>query len=110
MEINHGNIGKCCNNNAKSAGGYQWKYNKGNKNDIDLIEIHKNQRNIKQYDMNRNYLKTWRSLSEITNKYGYASSNIAKCCNGKFHLPMDIYGNMQTKILLKECAEYGKKD
>ena len=34
--------GKCCNNNAKSAGGYQWKYNKGNKNDIDPIEIHKN--------------------------------------------------------------------
>ena len=28
----------------------------------------------------------------------------------KFNLPMDIYGNMQTKILLKECAEYGKKD
>lgn len=83
MGINHGNIGKCCNNNAKSAGGYQWKYNKGNKNDINPIEIHKNQRNIKQYDMNRNYLKTWRSLSEITNKYGYASSNIAKCCNGK---------------------------
>ena len=83
LGIDHGNIGKCCNNNAKSAGGYQWKYDKGDRSNINPIGIHKNQRNINQYDINGNYLKTWSSLSEIVNKCGYAGSNIAKCCNKK---------------------------
>lgn len=83
LGIDHGNIGKCCNNNVKSAGGYQWKYDKGDRSDIAPIGIHKNQKNINQYDKNGNYLRTWCSLNEITKKYGYSSSNIAKCCNRK---------------------------
>ncbi len=83
LHINHGNIGKCCNSNQKSAGGYQWKYFIGDKSNINPIGVHKNQRNIDQYDIEGNYLKTWDSLSEISNQYNYASSNIAKCCNRK---------------------------
>lgn len=38
----YGNIGKCCNGNMKSSGGFQWRYDNGNRDNICPIEIHKN--------------------------------------------------------------------
>lgn len=67
----------------KSSGGFQWKYDNGSRDNICPIGIHKNQRNIDQYDINGNYIKTWSSMSEITHFYNFSSSNIAKCCNNK---------------------------
>lgn len=39
---------------------------------------------VSQYDMNDNFIKTWRSLREIESVLGYGHGNIAKCCEGAY--------------------------
>lgn len=102
-EINHGNIGKCCNYNAKSAGGYQWKYDNKNYNDIDPVEINDRKIKIYQYDLNGIYIKTWDSIFQIDKELGYAASNIRKCCNGQLY---SAYGYKWSKIYSNNLDTY----
>ena len=83
--IHHSNIGKCCNGNMKSAGGYQWKYDNGNFNDIDPVKINDRRIKIYQYSLDGTYIKTWDSVSQINRELGYSTSNIGKCCKGKIY-------------------------
>lgn len=92
--INHGNIGKCCNGNMKSAGGYQWRYDKGNYSDIKPVKINDRKIKIYQYDLDGAYIKTWDSAFTINKELGYATSNIKKCCNGKIY---SAYGYRWSK-------------
>lgn len=81
LGIDHGNIGKCCNNNAKTAGGFQWKYYNGSCENIDPVNYNKIP--IEQYDINGKLIRRWDYISQIVNETGYFSSNIDKCCKGK---------------------------
>lgn len=38
---------------------------------------------VNQYDLNGNYIKTWKSVKEIERQLGYSQGNITQCCNGK---------------------------
>lgn len=82
LGINHGNIGKCCNFNAPTAGGYQWRYDDGCCDDINPINTSR-KRKINQYDINMNYIKTWDSASDAEKEKGFRASNIRKSCAGK---------------------------
>lgn len=82
LGIDHGNIGKCCNFNAPTAGGYQWRYDEGNYNDINPIDTSR-KRKVNQYDTNMNYIKTWDSASDAEKEKGFRASNIRKSCVGK---------------------------
>lgn len=97
--INHGNIGKCCNGNAKTAGGYQWRYYYDNKDDIEPIGKHKNQSTFYQYDLNKIFVREWESLSEIQKECGYSTPNIIKCCKGEIR---SAYGYIWSKEILEE--------
>lgn len=37
---------------------------------------------VEQYDLSGNLIKTWKSLMEIQRQLGYLISTISKCCNG----------------------------
>lgn len=39
---------------------------------------------VAQYDLNGNYIATWKSTMEIERCLGYFGSNISACCLGKF--------------------------
>lgn len=38
---------------------------------------------INQYDLNGNFIKQWKSATEIQRSIGYLKSNILRCCHGK---------------------------
>ena len=92
--IDHGNIGKCCKGGIKSAGGYQWKYDNTNYNDINPIETSDRKIKVYQYDLNGKYIKTWDSKFQINKELGYATSNIEKCCKGQIY---SAYGYKWSK-------------
>ena len=97
--IDHGNIGKCCNGNAKTAGGFQWRYYYGDKTDIEAVGKHKNQSTFYQYDLNKNFIREWESLAEIQKECGYSTPNIIKCCKGDIN---SAYGYIWRKYELKK--------
>lgn len=76
LGIDHGNIGKCCNFNAESAGGYQWRYFDGSTESI--TEYIGKLIKIDQYDLDGNYIKTWKSATEIEKKLGISTPRINK--------------------------------
>lgn len=39
---------------------------------------------INQYDLDGNFIKTWKSATEVKNVLGYDDSIIRKCCKGKY--------------------------
>ena len=41
-------------------------------------------KSILQYDLNGNFIKEWKSGSQIQKELGFNGSNIGNCCNGKF--------------------------
>lgn len=85
--INHSNIGKCCNFNAKTAGGFQWRYSIGEYEKCGKISpmgVHSNQYPVEQYNKQGCYIKTWSSLAEIKHELKTVNTtNIIKCCNNE---------------------------
>ena len=85
--IDHGNVGKCCNFNAKTAGGFQWRYSSGEYEKcgkISPVGVHSNQYPVEQYNKQGCYIKTWSSLAEIKHELKIANTtNITKCCNNE---------------------------
>lgn len=54
-------------------------YNQKHAIQTGLKKVHK----VKQYDLKGNYIKTWKSIKEITNYYNISHACIINCCNGK---------------------------
>lgn len=46
-----------------------------------IKENHWNKRKVTQYDLDWNFIKTWNTLTEITQNLWIYQSNILKCCN-----------------------------
>lgn len=66
----------CCNGKRNLAYGYQWNYIKVDK----MKKIIPKVRKISQYTLNKKFIKTWNSATEIKNILGYDNSEIARCC------------------------------
>lgn len=60
---------------------------KGNEKDFRGLKKYneKLKKEILQYDLNCNFIKKWNSISEIQKELGYATTNISKCCKGKYN-------------------------
>ena len=78
----HAIIDRVCQGTKKSAGGYQWRYDDGNKENIGAVPgtIKKP---IIQYDMNMNFIAEYESATAIEKTLGYGHSLIARCCKNK---------------------------
>lgn len=50
----------------------------------------KNSKEVKQMDVNRKHIRTWKSLREIHDTLGCSMGNISMACNGKYTRP--LYG------------------
>ena len=82
-EIN--NISNCCNGKYKTAGGYVWVYEE-NYNNFDK-EKHMKEcthiREVNKYDLDMNYLGTFKSVTEAAKDANGSTGNISLCCLGK---------------------------
>lgn len=86
LQVNHKdeNLQNNCINNL------EWctpKYNAnyGTRNErMKKQKILKYGKKIRQYDLNGNYIRTWRSISEIKDSYNYHYASIINCCKGKY--------------------------
>lgn len=79
------NISNCCNGKRKTAGGYIWIY----EDDYDNFDIDKHRNNcthvreVEQYDLDMNYIKTFKSVPDAAKEVDGVTGNISLCCNGK---------------------------
>ena len=79
-------IKACLSNNAKSAYGYIWIY----KSDLDSFNINNyiqyspHMKEIEQYDLDMNYLRTFKSISDASKEVNGATGNISRCCLGEY--------------------------
>lgn len=96
LKIANSSITACCKGKLKTAGGFTWRYyneeTKNNNINIDLTNrFFKSERarKVEQYDLEKNYIKTWNSLREIERKTKMSHSNISDCCKGKYKT---VYG------------------
>jgi hypothetical protein len=53
------------------------------KHKLDIINAEKRKRKIVQYTKNLEFVKLWDSARDVQNTFGFAESNINKCCNDK---------------------------
>ncbi len=83
-----GHISSACKGKRLTAHGYSWKYKKDYivelpKVNISDIEIKLHSKTIAQYDLNGNYLKTFKSASEAARKTNDKQGNISSVALGK---------------------------
>lgn len=71
-----GLIADCCNAKRNLALGYQWSYQKVD----NLGKIIPKVRKINQYTLDKKFIKTWNSATEIMSILGYNNGEILKCC------------------------------
>lgn len=62
---------------------------------------------IYQYDLNRNLIKEWNSLSEIAEELGYNKSCILKCCDQDYK---QSYGFIWSYVKLRKLRTTKNKD
>lgn len=80
-------IKDCLSRKKYTSSNFIWRYEEDSVllEDIEKIKnkylSHKKQ--VNQFDLEENYIKTWNSTMEIQNTLGYPNSNISSCCLGK---------------------------
>jgi len=79
-------ITNVCLGKRNNAHGYIWKY----RNDYDTIPkklqletVKGSNIPVKQYDLNRNFIKEWPSITEAAKELGYSLGNFSTYCNGR---------------------------
>jgi predicted DNA-binding protein YlxM (UPF0122 family) len=73
---------KCCRGEAKSAGGFIWRYKDG-WFDLGLDKLDEQSRQVSQYDLSGNWLRDFDSIKEASELNNINDGNIGSCCLGK---------------------------
>ena len=79
------NISSCCNGKRKTSGGYIWVYEEdyGNFDKDKHMKECTHIREVNKYDLNMNYLETFKSVTEAARDVNGSTGNISLCCSGK---------------------------
>jgi group I intron endonuclease len=73
---------KCCRGEAKSAGGFIWRY-KDEWFDLGLDKLDEQSRQVSQYDLSGNWVKDFKSIKEASELNNINDGGIGSCCLGK---------------------------
>ena len=73
----------CVSGDAKTAGGYIWKYKDGKVNKLNYEPS--NKKPVSQYTLDGELIKTYESASKAAKDLGLNSNNIRKACKGKIN-------------------------
>lgn len=74
---------KCCRGEAKSAGGFIWRY-KDEWFDLGLDKLDEQSRKVSQYDLQGNWIRNFDSIKEASILLKINDGNIGSCCLGKY--------------------------
>lgn len=81
LDINHKNEDKTDNRLSNlEFMTHKENINHGSRNERTAKALSKE---VFQFDLQGNLIKTWSSLTEVNRKLGFSQGNISKCCNGK---------------------------
>lgn len=87
-------INNSCRMKTKSSCGFQWRYTNecyGTSDITPCCEPTNKQKQINQFALTGEFIKTWDSIADIKNVCGYEKSCICMCCKGK---KQSAYGYM----------------
>jgi hypothetical protein len=110
--INCGGICACCLKRPRyySAGGFIWRYNEDVKDKRNLpkkeLTIPTNEVKIYQYDLDGNFLKEYKSITEACKKYNIKHNTLSMCLNGG---SKSTNGFMWKYKKYKKIKEYSRK-
>lgn len=79
------NIGTCCLRKTHTCQGYIWRYAEDALTEQDIYKANNPIRHgtaVSQYDLNGNFIATYKSLKDATKSTGAYDSNIKNCCDG----------------------------
>ena len=80
LGIDSCHINSVANGKQYSCHNYIWKYEKEKKiNSYNNKQI----KSINQYDLDGNFIRNFKKMSDIKNEYGYGLSHISQCCKNK---------------------------
>ena len=83
LNINALIIPRVCRGKSKTAGGFIWKY-EGDTNFSKNFEPNKtNSKKVFQYDLNGNFIKEWRTITEASRELNIYDTSIGRVCRGK---------------------------
>ena len=83
LNIKNTDISSCCKNGRnRTAGGFIWKFKSDN---ISIIQLrkHKNSKEVCQYDLEGNFIKTWPNFITAGKELNLHPTGISQCCLGK---------------------------
>lgn len=83
LNINHGNISRCCSGIYKHTGGYIFKKENDKENINSLKHINARPKIVIEFDLNGNKINEYKSISEASKQTKIDSGNISKVCNNK---------------------------
>jgi hypothetical protein len=81
LNLNHGNISRCCNDKFKHAGGYIFRYEKNEVIDK-VLNPNAVQKKVIEIDYNGETIGEWSSIMECSRSTGIDNSHISRICNG----------------------------
>lgn len=77
-------IRQCCKGNRKRYKGYIWRFKEENfQNKIEIQELIDVRRSVLQYDINKNFIKEYESVSSAFRETKIGRNRIRFCCVGK---------------------------
>lgn len=82
IDIKNSNISNCCRGLTKTTSGFIWRY-KENFIDLGLNNLYDNKRKIKQYNLSGEFIDSFISITEASNKLNINNGNIVDCCVGR---------------------------
>lgn len=83
LNINHGNISKCCSGIYNHAGGFIFKKNSDTNKPKKLKIINAKPKKVLEIDLNDNIINEYNSISEASKITNIDAGNISKVCNNK---------------------------
>lgn len=83
---NNSGICNCCQGKMYQSKGYQWRYDKGEYNDIEPVKSRKDVmpgKIVEQYDLNNNLIATYNKIVEAASAVDASPSSISAALNGR---------------------------
>lgn len=81
LNINAGNISKCCNDKFKHTGGFIFKFT--NHKIQSLLNANAIRKSVIEIDKDNNPIKMWNSLMDCSRETNIDNGNLSKVCNNK---------------------------
>ena len=103
LNITRQNISSVCKNSNLTAGGFRFLFKDDYDENKDYTIVENNKKSVTQLDINKNYIKSYNTITLASKELNLQSSHISSCCKGKRKttggfkfMYLEDYNNLQT--------------